>query len=83
MAIKTLLENIWVGVVKNGRDFLGHGTLESAVSQKWIEELSLFVTCWYKFRNAKSYFNNSWMGIVKTGRYLLVHGTLKSTVSWE
>ena len=51
MGIKTLLENIWVGIVKYGRDVLGHGTLKSAASQKWIEESSLF---WHADTNSET-----------------------------
>ena len=46
------------GGEKNGYDLLGHGTLKSAVSQEWIDELDWFFACWYKFMKDKSYFNN-------------------------
>ena len=45
-------------MAKNECGFLSHGTQKSAVSQEWIDELSLFFTFWYKFRKAKNYFNN-------------------------
>ena len=35
---------------------LGHETLKSAASQEWIDEMSWFFACWYKFRKAKGYF---------------------------
>ena len=68
-------------VIKNGRGLLGCGTLKSAVSQEWIDELGWFFACWYKFRKVKSYFNNYWEGIVENGRDLIDHGTLKPGVS--
>ena len=52
-------------VVKNEYVLLGLGTPKSVVSQEWIDEMSWFFTCWYKFRKAKSYFNNSWMDMLK------------------
>ena len=45
-------------VIKNGRDLLGLGTLKSALSQEWTDELGWFFAGWYKFMKAKSYFNN-------------------------
>ena len=55
-----------------------HWILNSAVSQEWVDELSWFFACWYKFRKAKNYFNNFWVVVVKNGCGLLGHGTLKS-----
>ena len=52
-------------VVKNEYVLLCLGTPKSVVSQEWIDEMSWFFTCWYKFRKAKSYFNNSRMGMLK------------------
>ena len=52
-------------VVKNEYVLLALGTPKSVVSQEWIDEMSWFFTCWYKFRKAKSYFNNSWMDMLK------------------
>ena len=60
---------------------LGLGTLKSAVSQEWIDEMSWFCTYWYKFRKAKCYFNNYRVGMVKNGWGLIDHGSLKSGVS--
>ena len=68
-------------VVKSGHGLLGHEALKSALSQKWIDEMSWFFAGWYKFGTAKSYFNNYWVGIIKNGWGLLNHGTLKSGVS--
>ena len=70
-------------VVLNGHGFLDNGTLKSAVSQEWIDELSQCFACWYKFREAKSYFNNCWIGMVKNGCGILVNGALKSGIFWE
>ena len=67
-------------MVKNGFGLSGLGTLKSAVSPDWIDKMSWFFACWYKFRKAKSYFNNYWVGMVKNGWGLIVHGTLKSGV---
>ena len=44
-------------LVKNGCGLLGLGTIKSAVSQEWIDEMSWFFACWYKFSKAKSYLN--------------------------
>ena len=62
-------------VVKNG-----HGTLKFAVSQEWINEMSWFFACWYKFRNAKGYFDDYWVAIVKNEWGLIDHRTHKSGV---
>ena len=64
-----------------GRGLLSFGTLKSAVSQEWIDELGWFFASWYKFRKAKSYFNNYWVGVVRDGQGLIDHGTLKPFVS--
>ena len=69
-------------VVKNGRGLLRHGTLKSAVSQEWIDELSSFFICWYKFRKGTSYLNN-WVGVLKNGWGLLACGAEKSAVLQE
>ena len=61
----------------------GHGTLKSLVSQAWIDELSCFFACWYKFMKAVSYCNKYWVGKVKSGQGLLGHRALKSGVSGE
>ena len=68
-------------VVKTRHGLLGPGTLKSAVSQEWINEMSQFFACWYKFRKAKSYVNNYWVGNVKKGPGLIDLGTLKLGVS--
>ena len=68
-------------VVKNGHGFFGLGTLKSALSQDWIDEMSWFFECWYKLRKVNSGFDNYWQGIVKNGWGLMDHGTLKSGVS--
>ena len=39
--------------------------------QKWIDEMSWFFACWYKY----------WVGILKNGGDLLDHETIKSGVS--
>ena len=41
---KSYFNNFWMDVVKNGCDHLGHGTLNSVVSQELIDELSWFLT---------------------------------------
>ena len=40
-------------VVKNGHGLLGFGTLKSAVSQEWINEMSWFFACWCNFIKLK------------------------------
>ena len=66
---------------KNWCGLLGLGTIKSAVSQEWIDEMSWLFACWYKFRKAKSYFNNDWVGMVKNEWGLIDHETLKSHIS--
>ena len=39
---ESYLNDVWVGMVKNGHGLLGHEALNSAVSQEWIDEWSLF-----------------------------------------
>ena len=68
-------------VIKKGCVLLGVGTLKSAVSQEWIDELGWFFACWYKFMKAKTYFNNYWVGVVKKGRGLKDRWTLKLGIS--
>ena len=68
-------------VMKNGCGLLGLGTLKSAVSQEWTDELGWFFACWYKFMKAKSYFNNYWVGVVKNEQGLKDRGTLKPGTS--
>ena len=67
-------------VVKNGCSFFGLGTLRSALSWGWIDELSWFA-CWYKFKKVNSYFDNYWVAKVKNGWGLIDHGIFKSVVS--
>ena len=64
-------------VIKNEHGFLGLGSLKSAVSQEWIDELGWFIACWYKFMKAKSHFDNYWVGSVKNWWGLKDCGTLK------
>ena len=68
-------------VIKNGCGLLGLGTLKSAVSQEWINELGSFVACWCKFMKVKSYFNNYWVGVVKNEQGLKDCGTFKPVTS--
>ena len=75
------MENDAVDVVRNGCGHCGHRTLKLTVSKEGINGISLFLTCWYKFKKARSYRNNYRMGMVKNGDDLLGHGTLKSAVS--
>ena len=50
-------------------------------SQEWIDEISWFFACWYKFRKVDSYFDYYWVGIVRNGWSLIDHRTLNSDVS--
>ena len=68
-------------VVKNGCGLLSLGTLKSTVFQEWINEMSWFFACWYKFRKAKSYFNIYWVDMLKNGWGLVDQGNLKSGLS--
>ena len=72
----------WRGVVKHGHDFLGQGTLKSAISQEWYE-FSKFFACWCKFRKAENDFNKYWVEVVKYGYDFLSHVTQKFAVSQE
>ena len=63
-------------VITNGCGHLGLGTLKSAVSQEWMNELGWFFACWYKFMKAKNHFNNYRVGVVENGRGLKDCGTL-------
>ena len=56
-------------VIISEHGLLSFGTLKSAVSQEWIDELGWFFTSadWYKFVKAKSYLNNYWVGVFKNG----------------
>ena len=77
MEIKSWLINIGVGVVKNGCGHSGLRALKLAVSQEAINGINWFLVCWYKFRNAESFFNNLWKVVVKNGRGLLGLETLQ------
>ena len=68
-------------MIKNVCGLLGLGTLQSAVSEEWIDEMDWDFACWCKLRKAKSCFNIYWVGVVKHWRGLINHGTLKSGVS--
>ena len=69
------------GSDKNERDLVGLGTLKSAVSQEWSNELGWFFACWYKFMKVKSCFKNYWVSMVKNGWGLKDCGTLKPGTS--
>ena len=69
-------------VFKKGHGLLGLvGSLKSAVSQDWINEMSWFFAYWYKFRKGKSYFNNYSLAMGKNGQGLIDFGTFESGVS--
>ena len=44
--------------VRNGRGLLGLETSKSSVSQELIDKINRFLTCWYKFKKAKSFGKN-------------------------
>ena len=46
-----------------------------------MDKLGWFLACWYKFMQAKSYFNNYWVGAVKNGQGLKDRATLKPSIS--
>ena len=64
--------------ITNGPGLAGLGTLKSAVYQEWIDEMSRFFACWYKFGKTKCYFNNCWVGMVKNGWSLINYESYKS-----
>ena len=43
---KNYFNNYWVGMVKNGWDFLDHETLKSGIFPKWFDELNRLIE-WY------------------------------------
>ena len=75
--------NFCIRYVRNEYGLLGPETLKSSVSQEWIDEMSWFVSSWYKFRKAKSCFNNYLVGVVKNEWALIDHGTLNLGVAPE
>ena len=70
-------------MAKNGHDQSGCKALKLTVSQEWIDGMSWYFACWWKFRKAKSCFNDFWVGIVRNGHDHLVQETLKSAVYKE
>ena len=70
-----------MGMVKYGCVLLGHGTLESAMSREWMNELIWFFTCSYIVsRKLKVTLG---MHMFKYSCDLLGPGTLKSVLSQE
>ena len=67
--IKSWSKICWVGMVKNGCDRSGHGTLKLAVSSMLVQIQEI------------SWFNDFWAGLVKDGSGLLVHEILKCALS--
>ena len=80
---KSYPRNFWDATVQNGCGYLGHGTLDLAVSKKWVDGINWFFACCYRFGKAKSNFNNFWLGGVRNGCGHLSHWTLKLAVSQE
>ena len=58
MEIKSSLENIEVGMVKNRCGHSGHRTLNLPVSQEGINGINWVLVWWWNFRKVESYFNN-------------------------
>ena len=81
--VKSYLNSYWVSMVKYVCGLLGHETLISSESQKWIDDLSWFFPCSYIIMGAKSYFNSYWVPIVKYICEFLSPGTQKSVLSQE
>ena len=54
-----------VDLDKNGCGHSCHKTVKLPVSQEGISGINLFLACWYRIREAKSYWNNCWVGVVK------------------
>ena len=59
------LKNCVAGVIKNGRDHSGHGTIILVVSEKGKDEIHWFFAPSCKFRKARNYVKNFWLKIVK------------------
>ena len=70
-----------MAVVQYGCGLFDLGTLKSALSQEWIDDMSWFFPCWYKFREAKSYCDNYLVGLAKKGWDLMDRATLNSGIS--
>ena len=76
--IKSWSKMYWMSMIKNRCGQSGHRTLslKLTLSQIWTDRINWFFACWYKFREAKSWFNDSLVGLVKNGSELLVYDNL-------
>ena len=79
-ASKSCFNIYGLGILENGCSQSGEGTLKLTVSQKCTDRINWFIGWWYKFREAKSWFNDFWVGMVKNNHVFLVHEILKSCV---
>ena len=75
------VENLGVGVVKNGCGQSCDGTLKLTLSEEWTNGLNWFFACWCRFITIKSWSKFYWVGMVKNECCQSGHGTLKLTVS--
>ena len=81
MQVKKDVENLGVGVVKNGCGGSCHGTLKLTLSEEWANGINWFLARWCRFITVNSWPKISWVGKVKNGCFLSGHGTLKLTIS--
>ena len=58
LKLKVGPEIFGVGMVKNGCEQSGQGTLKLTVSQEWIDGMNWFFAYCCKFKTAESYFND-------------------------
>ena len=75
------VENLGVGVVKNGCGQSCDGTLKLTFSEEWTNEMNWFFACWCRFITVKSWLKIYWVGMVKNGCGQSGHGTLKY-ITW-
>ena len=75
------VENLGVGVVKNGCGQSCDGTLKLTLSEEWTNGINWFLACSCRFITVKSWSKIYWVGMVKNGCGQSGHGTLKLTVS--
>ena len=72
----------WVFVVKNGRGLFRSWNSETCcISREWIDIMSLFFACWYKFRKTNVNLIIVGWAWLKMGKTFRSYGTLKSGVS--
>ena len=75
------VENLGVGVVKNGCGQSCDETLKLTLSEEWTNGINWFLACSCRFTTVKSWSKIYWVGIVKNGCAQSGHGTLNN-ITW-